>query len=567
VRPSRGLAAAAAIAWAWAAAPVLSEGAREPAALRFSEITSSCGVDFTMTSGRTPSRDILEVNGGGVALFDFDKDGDLDLFLANGATMDDPEGGPGSRLYANGGDGTFQDVSEKVGVNVKRWAMGVAVGDYDGDGYDDLYIACYGPNILLRNDVAGTGRFVDVTGAAGVGDPRWGTSAAFGDVDGDGDQDLYVANYLKFDVKNPPDRTGRMFLGVPVMAGPTGLVPQSDVLYENVGHGKFRDVTRPSGCVPGRPGYGLGVTIFDADGDGRLDIYVGNDSTENFMFRNLGRGKFKDVGTVSGIASNYDGGNQATMGIVVGDVDGNGFPDVFTTNFSSDTNTLHLNLAGKWFDDRTSQYGLAMTSRPFLGWGAGLYDFDSDGDEDLFIANGHVYPEATAQKMDSDYEQPPLLLERRAERYRRNSEAGSMFGTRYSARATAFGDLDDDGDVDVVMTTLNGKVRVFRNDAPRQDVLVVELRNNGGSRQTAAVVELLRGDTVQRRWIHGGSFQSVDAAAAYFGMGQTKGGDPWKLRVTWPSGKSVEHSGVGLNRKITVTEGAAAFETKRLRGR
>jgi hypothetical protein len=555
----------AAIAWACAALPVLAGAVREPRALRFTEITGSCGVDFQMTSGKDPSRDILEVNGGGVAVFDFDKDGDLDLFLANGATVDHPAGGPGSRLYANNGDGTFQDVSEKVGVRVRRWAMGVAVGDYDGDGYDDLYITCYGPNILLRNDVAGTGRFVDVTRSAGVGDPRWGTSAAFGDVDGDGDADLYVANYLEFDAKNPPDRGGRMFLGVPVMAGPTGLVPQSDVLYENLGHGKFRDATRASGCVPARPGYGLGVAIFDADGDTRLDIYVGNDSTGNFLFRNVGQGKFKEVGTVSGIASNYDGGNQATMGIVVGDVDGNGFPDVFTTNFSSDTNTLHLNLAGDWFDDRTSQYGLAMISRPFLGWGAGLYDFDSDGDEDLFVANGHVYPEATAQKMDSDYEQPPLLFERRGKRFHRDTQAGSMFGTRYSARATAFGDLDGDGDVDVVMTTLNGKVRVFRNDAPRQDVLVVELLNKRGSHEPAALVQLIRGDTVQRRWLHGGSFQSADAAAAYFGVGQAKDGDPWKLRVTWPSGKSVEHSGAGLNRKITVTEGAAAFETTPLR--
>jgi len=557
----RVLAAAAALVGSW----VVALG--EPASLRFTEITDSCGVDFTMTSGKLPSRQILEVNGGGVALFDFDRDGDLDLFLANGATANDPEAGPGSRLYANAGDGTFRDVSEKVGLNVKRWAMGVAVGDYDGDGYDDLYITCYGPNILLRNDIAGTGRFVDVTESAGVGDPRWSTSAAFGDVDGDSDVDLYVTNYLDFDVKAPPDRSGRMFLGVPVMAGPAGLVPQSDVLYENLGHGKFRDATRSSGCVPDKPGYGLGVAIFDANGDGRLDIFVGNDSTENFLFQNLGQGKFKNVGAVSGIAANYDGGQQATMGIVIGDVDGNGFPDVFTTNFSSDTNTLHVNLAGKWFDDRTSQYGLAMISRPFLGWGAGLYDFDSDGDEDLFVANGHVYPEATAQKMDSEYEQMPLLFERRGARYRRNSTAGSMFGTRYSARATAFGDLDDDGDVDVVMTTLNGKVRVFRNDATRQNVLVVELRDKRGSRQVAALVELTYGDTVQRRWIHGGSFQSVDAAAAYFGVGQGNDGDPWKLRVVWPSGETAQHSGVGVNRKITVTEGAAVVEAVPLRGR
>jgi hypothetical protein len=543
------------LALACAVTAQAGSGGKAAPALRFVDVTESSGVDFSMTSGRVPSRDILDVNGGGVALFDYDKDGDLDLFLANGATPGKPESGPGSRLYANRGDGTFRDVTRESGIEIKRWAMGVAVGDYDGDGYDDLYVTCYGPNVLLRNDVAETGRFVDVTGAAGVGDARWSTSAAFGDVDGDGDPDLYVANYLEFDAEQPPDRRGRMFMGVPVMAGPAGLVPQADVLYENLGDGTFRDATRTSGCVPGKPGYGLGVAIFDADGDGRLDIFVGNDSTENFLFRNLGKGKFKEVGTVSGIASNYDGGNQATMGIVVGDVDGNRFPDVFTTNFSSDTNTLHLNLEGKWFDDRTSQYGLAMISRPFLGWGAGLYDFDSDGDEDLFIANGHVYPEATARTMDSDYEQSPLLFERRGERYRRKIEAGPMFGTRYSARSAAFGDLDGDRDVDVVMTTLHGRVRVFRNEAPGQDSLVVELRDKrGSSHVTGAVVVLDYGDAVQRRWIHGGSFQSVDAPAAYFGLAGLKDAEGWKLQVTWPNGKTTQRKGKDLNRKITIQE-------------
>ena len=308
----------------------------QTSAIRFTDVTADSGVDFTMTSGKTPSRYILEVDGGGVALFDYDRDGDLDLFLANGATLDDPEKGPGSRLYANKGRGKFLDVTEKVGINLRRWAMGVAVGDYDGDGADDLYVTCFGPNVLLRNDVAKSGRFTDVTEKSGVGDNRWGTSAAFGDLDADGDLDLYVANYLEFDTENPPDRAGKMFLGVNVMAGPSGLPPQQDVLYENRGDGTFRDVTSKSGCLPGKPGFGLGVLVFDMDLDGKLDILVGNDSTENFLFSRGDDGKFVNRGVPSGVASNYDGGNQATMGIGVADVDGNGYADLFTTNFSSD---------------------------------------------------------------------------------------------------------------------------------------------------------------------------------------------------------------------------------------
>ncbi len=559
---------ATAVAWVLGFSASVAVGGG-PSTVRFSDATKSCGIDFKMTCGKTPSREILEVNGGGVALFDYDNDGDLDLFVANGATMDDPEHGPGSRLYANNGDGTFKDVTRELGITTKRWAMGVAVGDYNNDGYDDLYVTCYGRNILLANfSHRAAGGFVDVTEIAGVGDERWSSSAAFGDIDGDGDLDLYVANYLEFDVDNPPDRTGKTFKGVPVMAGPAGLVPQGDALYENRGNGTFVDTTKQVGCVPDRPGYGLGVVILDIDKDGQQDIYVGNDSTENFLFRNLGHGEFEDIGVISGIASNYDGANQATMGIAIGDVDANGYPDVFTTNFSGDTNTLHLNLGDGLFDDRTSQFGLALVSRPFLSWGTGFYDFDLDGDEDLFIASGHVYPEAGWYEMDSQYEQQPQLFERRGARFELNVGAGDMFTSRYAGRSTAFGDIDDDGDVDVVMTTLNGPVHVFRNDSPRSNVVVVELKRGGGNhRGLGSMVELLAGDTVQRRWIHGGSYQSADAPVAYFAVGATAPSRELAVRVTWPDGSTIEHRGIPVNRKITILQGAEAPRTARLAGR
>lgn len=550
----------------------LSARGSEPgdaAGLRFADVTSVCGVDMTMTCGATPSRHILEVNGGGVALFDYDNDGDLDLFLANGASMKDPEHGPGSRMYANEGDGTFVDVTKKVGLALTRWAMGVAVGDYDDDGYDDVYVTCYGPNVLLRNvaDGAGGRRFVDVTKKAGVGDDRWSTSAAFGDVDADGDLDLYVVNYLDFDARNPPRRTGVTFLGAGVMPGPTGLTPQADVLYQNQGDGTFQDVTQSSGCVPQQPGYGLGVVMLDFDRDGTQDIFVGNDSTQNFLFHNLGGGQFKDIGAYSGIASNSDGANQASMGIAIGDVDGNGLPDVFTTNFSSDTNTLHLNLGDDFFDDRTSQFGLGMISRPFLSWGTGFYDFDCDGDEDLFIACGHVYPEAAEHMIDSEYAQPPLLFERVGKRFQRRLSAGEIFQTKYSARSCAFGDIDSDGDVDVVMTTLNGVVHVFRNDSPRRrNRLVVELKQpDHNHRGLGAMIELAAGSDVQRRWIHGGSYQSFNAPVAYFALQNVNSNGDVRIRVTWPDGRTSEHTTTKRNCRLIIKRGAEQVTARSLR--
>jgi hypothetical protein len=536
----------------------------EPAPrLRFSDATAAAGIDFTATSGKEPSSEILEVNGGGVALFDYDNDGDLDIFFANGATMEDTEQGPGSRLYANDGRGRFEDVTEQVGIRLKRWAMGVAVGDYDADGDDDLYVTCYGANVLLRNDAVGEGRrFVDVTEQAGVGDTRWGSSAAFGDVDGDGDLDLYVVNYVRFDVAKPPPR--KMFKGAPIFGGPAGMRAEEDALYSNDGDGTFTNVTHAWGCMPSRPAYGLGVVIQDFDDDGRQEVYVGNDSMENFLFRRGEDGRCKELGVLSGLASNYDGRTQATMGIALGDVDGNGRVDLFTTNFSSDTNTLHLNLGRSLYDDRTSQFGLAAVSRPFLGWGAGFYDFDLDGDEDLFVVNGHIYAEAETHEIDSEYRQPVLLFERDGRQFRRNETAGAPVREPYSGRAAAFGDLDDDGDVDVVMVTLNDRARLFRNEAPRRDVVVVELRGGSGNRTgLGSRVELSSGETTQRRWIHGGSFQSVNAPLAYFGA---PGKKP-RLTVRWEDGTTVDYGTVRPNRRILVHRGKEEVESFPLGGR
>jgi len=505
------------------------------------------GLDITMTSGASPSTEIIEVNGGGLGLIDYDRDGDLDLFVANGATLADPENGPGSRLYENLGGMRFVDVTSAAGIDLHRWAMGVTVGDVDGDGWDDLYVTCYGPNVLLRNV---EGRFVDVTVEAGVGDPGWGTTSAFGDLDRDGDLDLYVTNYLDFDTSNPPSRS--RFKGVPVMAGPHGLTAQHDVLYENLGDGTFRDVA--AACRPPEAGYGLGVVIFDFDADGWPDIFVGNDSMPNLLFHNLGGLRFEEVGGRSGLAVNADGGEQATMGIAIGDIDGNGLPDVFSTNFSSDTNTLQLNIDGRFFDDRTMQYGLGMISRPFLGWSCVLADFDHDGDEDLLMVNGHVYPQATMETMDSAYLQPPLLFERVGDRFARviEAEAGGFLDTPRSGRAAVMGDLDGDGDLDVVTGDLNGPIRILRNDSAAGPWLIVELRDPHGDnpRGIGARIEVTAGDHRQRRWIVSGGFQSCGAPIGHFGF--PAGTEVVSVEVTWPDGQVQQLPRSPVNRQLVV---------------
>lgn len=531
--------------------------AEAPPALHFTDITSESGIDMTLTSGRLPSTQILEVKGAGLALIDYNKNGWLDLFIPNGATLDDTERGPGWRLYENlGGPGIrFKDVSVQAGITHTRWALGATVGDIDGDGFDDIHVTCYGPNVMLRN--TGANAFVDVTPTAGVGDPRWSTSSAFGDVSGDGMLDLYVVNYLEFDAANPPPPS--RFLGMEVLAGPRGLPPQADALYRNQGDGTFEDVSVASGIAAAAPMYGLGVVILDFDNDGRQDIYVGNDSMPNFMFHNQGDMRFVEVGARSGIASNVDGSNQATMGIGIGDVNGNGLPDVFTTNFSSDMNTLHVNLGNMSFEDQTQRRGLGIISRPFLGWACGFYDLDLDGHEELLMVNGHVYPQATRERMDSDYEQPPLLFKRRGERYERFAEpsAGEWLNGPARDRAMVFADLDDDGDIDLIIGEMNGPVRVLRNHGVRSNSsvwLIVELQDNrphiGNRRGLGSRVEWLVGEARMTRWIYGGGFMSNSPPYAHFGRHGAE--STGRVRITWPDGTVQEEAVPSLNARMTV---------------
>lgn len=499
------------------------------------------------SAGHEPAREIVETKGGGLALIDYDNDGDLDLFVPNGASLEAPAQGPGARMFENLGQLRFQDATAKLGLKFQRWGQGVAVGDYDGDGYDDLYIACFGKDALLRNEAGRA--FVEVTDTAQLGDPRWSTAAAFGDLDGDLDLDLFVVNYLELKLEALPPR--ETYRGVSVFGGPLSLPPEPDVIYENLGNGQFADRSASSGILTAPAGLGLGAVILDFDADGRQDIFVGNDSTPKQLFYNHGGWRFAERGLELGLAVNSDGAAQATMGIAIGDVNRDGAPDVFSTNFAEDTNLLQVS-RGKSWDDQTRQYKLGAISRPFLGWATHLADLDLDGDEDLLVFNGHVYAQATRATMNSDYRQPALCFRREGEAFER-LEAPWLQGV-YVDRSAVFGDLDDDGDVDAIVAELHGPLRLYENLASAGNWLVVELedaRSQSKNRRGlgARIVAEQAGQT-QTRWIYsGGSYQAANPARAHLAW---KSSGPVRIRVHWPDGTGQEVLVEELRRRLRI---------------
>ncbi|MDG1837651.1 MAG: CRTAC1 family protein [Phycisphaerales bacterium] len=507
------------------------------------DVTDQSGLQFVTTCGSDPSTQIVEVNGPGVCLLDADGDGDLDVFIANGATIAAPEDGPGSKLFRNllreSGKLQFQDATTAFGIDITRWATSATAADFDADGDQDLYVTCIGSDILLRNDDS---VFVDITHEAGIDVPDWSTGAAIGDVDGDGDLDVYVTRYVAWDFSAPPVPSVA-FRGQDVLSGPAGLTPLSDTLLLNQGNCMFLQAPLPAVT----PSFGLNAVILDLNGDGRGEILVGNDGMNNQLldFDN-GRG-WKDTAQERGFATNMAGSPQATMGLAIGDVTSNGEADVFSSNFSSDTNTLLVQETGD-FIDRTNAYAIGSPSRSSLGWTSRFIDLDHDGDEDLLTLNGHVYPNATAASMDSTYRQRPLVLLRDGNRFTPlRASTGWLAGERLD-RAAAFGDLDRDGDLDLVTAELHGSVRVIENQvAPgtRQGIIIRlrdELPGSSNPDAIGARITAWTGDTDLRAgWILPTSpFQGCSAPQWHTSV---KVGEPKIfVRVLWPDGKSTRHA-------------------------
>lgn len=427
---------------------------------------TTSGLAHTVVYGSDAKDFILETNGPGIALADFDGDGDLDVFCGNGdALYGKPAESPDSpcRLFRNDGDLRFVDVTADSGITIEGFTCGVAVVDFDADGRRDLFIARHGRDALLRN--VGALKFEDASTKL-PDDDAWGASVAAFDADGDGDLDLYETNYLAFDLGKPPrhgvDGKHCTWFGHEVMCGPEGLTPQSDRFLRN-DTGAWVDATKEFGFGDVAPSFGLGVLAADFDGDGHTDVYVANDSMPNFLFWKRGS-RFEEDGLMSGAAVSGDGREQAGMGLDVGDVDGDGRLDVFVTNFSAEPNTLYRNDGDGFFDDVSFRANLGPPSLPRLGWGAALLDFDRDGDLDAFTCNGHVYPQADRPGTDTTYRQPCDVFTNEGGVFKVVTPERSGLTKAAVHRAAAFGDLDDDGDDDVVVITLDGPVRLLRND-------------------------------------------------------------------------------------------------------
>ena len=527
----------------------------------FPDVASKTGLNLMNVSGEGRNDYIVEANGNGAAFFDYDNDGDMDVLVTNGSTLE---------RYARGGDpvvalyenvsGVFSDRTAEARLDKKGWAFGVCVADYDNDGDDDFYVTAYGPNLLFRNN--GDGTFEERAAPAGTSDRRWGTNCAFGDYDRDGYVDLYVANYLAFD-ENTIARRGVkhcVYMGtLNVFCGPKGLKGEADVLYGNNGDGTFTDVTVRAG-VKEPDYYGFGVVFSDFDNDGWPDIYVANDSVPNLLFRNDRDGTFEEVGLISGTSLNLFGQAQAGMGIAVGDYDANGLFDIYVTNFAEDTNTLYKNLGGMSFADVTVQSGAAVGSRPRVGWGTGFADFDNDGWLDLFVANGHVYPQVDQLKEISRYLQPKQLYRNlRDGRFAEISKdvAGDL-STPKPARGSAFGDYDNDGDVDVLVINVNSPPNLYRNDGGNRNSWI-GFRLAGVSSNRDAIgarVEIDAGGRTQAAEVRsGGSYLSHNDMRVHFGLGSADRVD--RVRIRWPNGKTETLTGMPTRGYVTLREGDA----------
>src|SRR5580698_8051230 len=549
--------------------PITAGGFVKTGPIIYQDISKEAGLTvWTHRMGNPEKNYIIETTGSGVALLDYDHDGWLDIYLVNGSTYEAEDGkaeAPHAALFHNNHDGTFTDVAAKAGVTNARWGYGVAVGDYDNDGWPDLYVSNFGKNRLYHNNHDGT--FTDVAEKAGVTLGNWSNGASFGDYDGDGKLDLFVPGYVHYDFKNPPPSGGGdaahsfcQYRGATVMCGPRGLPGEPDHLFHNNGDGTFTDVSEKAGVSDKRHYFGFSSTFVDVNNDGKVDLIVANDSMPNYLYINKGDGTFQDASFYSGFALNQDARETASMGLGVGDYLNNGRVDLYTTTFSDDYKTLFRNEGDGNFSEITPQMGIAEVTYPFLSWATEFIDYDNDGWKDIMSISGHVYPQVDQHDWGTTFAERPLLFH--------NMNHGKKFevvpaveGTGLAdvipGRGAAFGDLFNDGKIDVVVNCIDHTPVLLRNvnadtnhwvglvliggpKSPRDAIGTTAYVTAGGIRQ--------RGDVMS-----GGSYESSNDQRLHFGLGQATTVDAVELR--WPDG-TVEHASLpGVDRFFVVEEG------------
>src|SRR5579875_2794127 len=535
--------------------PITAGGFVKSGPVIFEDISQQAGLDTWKHTMGTPEKNyIIETNGSGVGLIDYDNDGWLDIYIVNGSTPDALAGKaapPKAALFHNNHDGTFTNVAEKAGVTNDRWGVGVAIADYDNDGWPDIYVTNFGKNRLYHNNHDGT--FTDVAEKAGVTLGNWSTGATWGDYDGDGKLDLFVPGYIHYDMAHQPasHTNGAVlcqFRGIEVMCGPRGLRGEGDHLFHNNGDGTFTDVSEKAGVSDKNLYYGLASLFIDVNGDGKPDLLVADDSTPNYLYINKGDGTFEDDSFASGYALNDSGRETASMGIAAGDLTHNGRIDLYNTTFSDDYKPLYRNDGDANFTDVAYQEGIAEVTIPFLGWGDAFFDYDNDGWLDLMFVNGHVYPQADKQNWGTTWAQRPLLFHNEGGKLKlMPAVEGTALAKVAPARGMAYGDLFNDGHMDVVVNNMDSPPSLFRN--------VVENGNHwiafklvgapapqpgkpGSPRDAVgATVYVTAGGFRQRMdVIAGGSFASSPDQRPHFGLGTATVID--KLEVHWPSGRT-----------------------------
>jgi hypothetical protein len=526
------------------------------------DIAAAAGLTTSNIYGGVNSKKyILEMTGNGAAIFDFDNDGKPDIFLVNGARLEPAAGRKAtSRLYHNEGNGTFRDATEKSGLTQTGWAQGVCAGDFDNDGLTDLFVTYFGHNVLYRN--LGGGRFEDVTEKAGLPmtGQRWGTGCAFLDYDRDGYLDLFVANYLEFDLEKaelPGANPFCSWKGLQVFCGPRGYPGGHNILYHSERGRSFTDVTQKAGVAFSDLHYNLGVVSSDFDDDGWPDIYVACDSSPSLLYRNNHDGTFTDIAVGRGAAYGPDGQQQGSMGVAAGDYDNDGRIDIVKTNFMDETSTLYHNEGDAYFDDQTYPSGLGVNTR-FVGWGVSFIDIDQDGWKDIFMANGHIYPELAGAKTGEEFRQRKILYwNLRNGAFRdMTSEGGAALLAPQVSRGVATGDLDGDGAPEILIVNMNEPPALLKNTGPKGNAVLVDLvgtksnRSAIGARVLVTAGKLRQTDEVRS----GGSYASHSDFRLHFGLGSATMVD--RIEIRWPSGAVEKLSNVAAGQSIRVREGA-----------